>query len=90
MNPAYTILLSIDCSVANSLKSLQLNLISLQEKNLQESVKELSSAHNDWIKKRDNDKRELARLNNQNSELEIIILDQNDSSYLCLNNNNSA
>ena len=29
----------------------QLNLISLQEKNLQESVKELSNAHNEWIKK---------------------------------------
>ena len=48
----------------------QLNLISLQEKNLQESVKELSNAHNEWIKKRDNYKTELVSLNDQKSSLE--------------------
>ncbi len=48
----------------------QLNLISLQEKNLQESVKELSKTHNEWIKKRDNYKKELVSLNDQRSELE--------------------
>ena len=48
----------------------QLNLISLQEKNLQESVKELSNAHNEWIKKRDDYKSELASLNVQKSTLE--------------------
>mgnify|MGYP000294754812 CR=1 FL=1 len=48
----------------------QLNLISLQEKNLQESVKELSNAHNEWIKKRDDYKSELASLDGQKSLLE--------------------
>ncbi len=48
----------------------QLNLISLQEKNLEQSVKELSIAHNEWIKKRDHYKRELASLDDQKSELE--------------------
>ena len=48
----------------------QSNLISLQEKNLQESVNELSKTHNEWIKKRDNYKRELVSLNDQKSELE--------------------
>ncbi len=48
----------------------QLNLISLQEKNLQESVKELSNAHNEWIKKRDNYIRKLASLDDQKSNLE--------------------
>ena len=48
----------------------QLNLISLQEKNLQESIKELSNAHNEWIKKRDNYKSELARLDGKKSLLE--------------------
>ena len=48
----------------------QLNLIYLQEKNLQESVKELSNAHNEWIKKRDDYKSELASLEGQKSLLE--------------------
>ncbi len=48
----------------------QFNLISLQEKNLEESVKELSQAHNEWIKKRDDYKRKLTSLDEQKSELE--------------------
>ena len=48
----------------------QLNLISLQEKNLQESVKELSNAHHEWRKKRDDYKTELASLDDQKSLLE--------------------
>ncbi len=48
----------------------QFNLISLEEKNLQESVKELSKAHNEWITKRDDYKRKLASLDDQKSELE--------------------
>jgi len=48
----------------------QLNLISLQEKNLQESIKELSNSHNEWIKKRDFYKGELLDLDDQKSELE--------------------
>ena len=48
----------------------ELNLISLQEKNLYKSVKELANKHNEWIKKRDNYKRELLSLDAQKRELE--------------------
>ncbi len=49
----------------------ELNLISLQEKNLHKSVKELSNTHNEWIKKRDSYKKELLFLDNQKSKLEM-------------------
>ena len=48
----------------------QLNLISLQEKNLHESIKELSNSHNEWIKKRDFYQGELLSLDDQKSKLE--------------------
>ena len=48
----------------------ELNLISLEEKNLNESVKELANAHNEWIKKRDHYKDELLRLDKQKKVLE--------------------
>ena len=51
--------------INNSLK-----LISLQEKNLQESVKELAKSHSDWIEKRDKFKTELIELDNKKKLLE--------------------
>ena len=48
----------------------ELNLIYLQEKNLHESVKELSNTHNEWIKRRDHYKKELLSLDDQKKELE--------------------
>jgi len=42
----------------------------LQEKNLQESIKQLAIAHNEWIEKRDEFKKELLDLDNQKNSLE--------------------
>ena len=43
--------------------SLKITL--LQEKNLQESIKELAIAHSEWVEKRDKYKKELLVLDNQ-------------------------
>ena len=51
--------------IKNSLK-----LISLQEENLQDSVKELAKAHSEWIEKRDEFKKELIDLDAQRKLLE--------------------
>ncbi len=51
--------------IKNSLK-----LISLQEKNLQQSVKDLANAHSEWIEKRDKFKKELLILDDQKDLLE--------------------
>ena len=48
--------------------SLKITL--LQEKNLQESIQQLSIAHSDWIEKRDQFKKELLDLDNQKNSLE--------------------
>ncbi len=45
-------------------------LISLQEKNLQASVKDLANAHSEWIEKRDKFKKELLILDDQKRLLE--------------------
>jgi len=42
----------------------------LQEKNLQESIKQLAIAHSEWIEKRDKFKKELLGLDNQKNSLE--------------------
>ena len=47
-----------------------LNLINLQEKNLHNSVQELSKVHQEWIRKRDDYKNELLQLENQKKLLE--------------------
>tara|TARA_A100001388_G_scaffold143552_1_gene106502 strand:- start:2809 stop:6393 length:3585 start_codon:yes stop_codon:yes gene_type:complete len=51
--------------IKNSLK-----LISIEEKNLQEAVKELANAHNEWIKKRDSFKKDLMHLDERRQSLE--------------------
>jgi len=51
--------------INNSLK-----IILLQEKNLKESIKELSIGHSEWIEKRDKFKKELLILDNQKNSLE--------------------
>jgi len=51
--------------VNNSLK-----ITLLQEKNLQESIKQLATAHSEWIEKRDQFKKELSDLDNQKNSLE--------------------
>ena len=48
--------------------SLKITL--LQEKNLQESIKQLAIAHSEWIEKRDQFKKELSDLDNQKNSLE--------------------
>jgi len=48
--------------------SLKITL--LQEKNLQESIQQLSIAHSEWIEKRDLFKKELLDLDNQKNSLE--------------------
>ena len=48
--------------------SLKITL--LQEKNLQESIKQLAISHNEWIEKRDQFKKELSDLDNQKNSLE--------------------
>ncbi len=48
--------------------SLKITL--LQEKNLQESIKQLAIAHSEWIEKRDEFKKELLDLDNQKNSLE--------------------
>ena len=48
--------------------SLKITL--LQEKNLQESIKQLSIAHSEWIEKRDKYQKELLDLDNQKNSLE--------------------
>jgi len=48
--------------------SLKITL--LQEKNLQESIKQLAMAHSEWIEKRDEFKKELLDLDNQKNSLE--------------------
>ena len=50
--------------INNSLK-----IILLQEKNLQESIKELAIAHSEWTEKRDKFKKELLDLDNQKNSL---------------------
>ena len=47
-----------------------LQLISLQEKNLHASVKDLANAHSEWIEKRDKFKKELVILDDQKKSLE--------------------
>ena len=48
----------------------ELNLISVEEKNLQQSVTKLATAHNEWIQKRDSYKQELNNLDHQKQILE--------------------
>jgi len=48
--------------------SLKITL--LQEKNLQESIKQLATDHSEWIEKRDQFKKELSDLDNQKNSLE--------------------
>ena len=48
--------------------SLKITL--LEEKNLQESIKELATSHSEWIEKRDKFKKELLVLDNQKNSLE--------------------
>ncbi|MDC3031423.1 chromosome segregation protein SMC, partial [Prochlorococcus sp. AH-716-P08] len=48
--------------------SLKITL--LQEKNLQESIKQLAIAHSEWVEKRDQFKKELLVLDNQKNSLE--------------------
>ncbi len=48
--------------------SLKITL--LEEKNLQESIKELAIAHSEWIEKKDKFKKELIVLDNQKNSLE--------------------
>ena len=52
--------------------SLKITLI--QEKNLQESVKQLAIAHTEWIGKRDKLKKELLDLDNQKNSLELSLI----------------
>ena len=49
--------------------SLKITL--LQEKNLQESIKELAVSHSEWIEKRDKFKKELLVLDNQKNSLAV-------------------
>ncbi len=48
----------------------ELNLISLEEKTLHNSVQKLASSHNEWIKKRDSSMKELNNLDHQKKILE--------------------